>query len=160
MIVPDANLLIYAYDATSPHHRAARLWWESTLSGSRTVGIPWVVVLAFVRLMTHSTLSDNPMTVGRTREIVEEWLAVPTVRLLTPGPHAFRLLFELLESAGTGGNLCTDAMIAAHADEHGGEVHTADRDFSRFPTTRCRYPLNDPPPGSAGGPAVSGPSRR
>ena len=159
MIVPDVNLLIYAYDATSPHHRAARLWWERTLSGSRTVGIPWVVVLAFVRLMTHPTLSDNPMTVGRAREIVEEWLAVPTVRLLTPGPHAFRMLFDLLENAGTGGNLCTDAMIAAHADEHGGEVHTADRDFTRFPTTRCHYPLNDPPPSSAG-PAVNAPSRR
>ena len=131
-----------------------------SINRSRTVGIPWVVVLAFVRLMTHSTLSDNPMTVGRTREIVEEWLAVPTVRLLTPGPHAFRLLFELLESAGTGGNLCTDTMIAAHADEHGGEVHTADRDFMRFPNTRCRYPLSDPPPGSAGGPPVSAPSRR
>ena len=40
MIVIDANLLLYAYDTSSPHHQAARHWLERlslrrNLSGSR-----------------------------------------------------------------------------------------------------------------------------
>ena len=59
MIVPDANLLIYAYSSTSPSHRAARRWWEDALSGHEPVGIPWIVVLAFVRLISHPTLLER-----------------------------------------------------------------------------------------------------
>lgn len=133
MIVPDANLLIYAYDSTAPAHRRARAWWESVLSGSEPVGIPWIVILAFVRLMTHPTLSENPMTVEQARERVEEWLRCEHVRLLSPEAATFNRFFDLLAAAGIAGNLCTDALIAALAEEHGGRVCSNDRDFSRFP---------------------------
>ena len=58
MIVPDANLLIFAYDTTSPHHARARTWWEGALSADEPIGIPWVVLrrltLMSVRLKTPS----------------------------------------------------------------------------------------------------------
>lgn len=141
MIVPDVNLLIYAHDSTAPAHRQARAWWESALSGSEPVGIPWIVVLAFVRLMTHPTLSENPMTVGQARERVEEWLRCDHVRLLTSETTTFSRFFDLLAAAGTGGNLCTDALIAALAEEHGGTVYSNDTDFDRFPGIAWRNPL-------------------
>ena len=141
MIVPDANLLIYAYDNTAPAHSRARAWWESALSGHEPVGIPWIVVLAFVRLMTHPTLSDNPMTAGQARQCVEEWLACEHVRLLSPETTTFARFFDLLAAAGTAGNLCTDALIAALAEEHGGNVYSNDADFSRFPGIAWKNPL-------------------
>lgn len=141
MIVPDANLLIYAYDSTAPAHRKARAWWESVLSGSEPIGVPWVVVLAFVRLMTHPTLSDNPMTVAEARERVEEWLGCPHVRLLSPEVTTFSRFFGLLTAAGIGGNLCTDALIASLAEEHGGKVYSNDTDFARFPGIASKNPL-------------------
>jgi len=141
VIVPDVNLLIYAHDSTAPAHRQARAWWESALSGSEPVGIPWIVVLAFVRLMTHPTLSENPMTVGQARERVEEWLRCDHVRLLTSETTTFSRFFDLLAAAGTGGNLCTDALIAALAEEHGGTVYSNDTDFDRFPGIAWRNPL-------------------
>ena len=42
MIVLDANLVLYAYDATAQAHRAARSWLEETFSGAMSVGVPWV----------------------------------------------------------------------------------------------------------------------
>ena len=33
MIIPDANLLLYASDSSSPFHRAATAWWSGCLSG-------------------------------------------------------------------------------------------------------------------------------
>ncbi|MFM8230126.1 MAG: VapC toxin family PIN domain ribonuclease, partial [Chthoniobacterales bacterium] len=71
MIIPDANLLIYAHDASCPQHGKARDWWQRALSGPETVGIPWVVVLAFTRLMTSPQICANPLTVGQVREIME-----------------------------------------------------------------------------------------
>jgi uncharacterized protein len=143
MIVPDANVLIYAYDRTSDLHRVARRWWESVLSGSEPIGIPWVVILAFVRLVTHPVLCENPMTIAQARQAVESWFRVDQVRLLAPGAATFEYFFDLLQQAGTGGNLSTDAMIAALAIEHGGSVYSTDRDFSRFPKVRWQNPLAD-----------------
>ena len=50
-------------------------------------------------------------------------------------------LFSLLESAGTGGNLTTDALIVAHAVEQAATVHSDDRDFDRFGGLRWHNPL-------------------
>jgi uncharacterized protein len=48
-----------------------------------------------------------------------------------------------LETVGAGGNLTTDAQLAALAVEHQAELHCGDADFSRFPGLRWRYPLLD-----------------
>jgi uncharacterized protein len=141
VIVPDTNLLVYAHDLTAPEHAAARLWWEKCLSGAEPVGLPWVVILAFVRLMTHPTLSENPMSVERARQCVLSWLEQPVCRVLPGGPGAIDRFFDLLQRAGTGGNLCTDAMIAAVAEEYGGTVYSNDRDFDRFDGIRWKNPL-------------------
>lgn len=142
MIIPDVNLLIYAYDATSPNHLRARAWWEAVLSGVEPVGIPWIVVLAFVRLMTHPTLSENPMTIAQVRKAVTAWLQVGHVRLLSPSPASLTTFFSLLDAANKGGNLSTDAMIAALASEHGGCIYSNDNDFSVFPNVVWKNPLS------------------
>lgn len=124
MLIPDANLLIYAYDATCPANRRARAWWESVLSGVEPVAIPWVVVLAFIRLMTHPMICENQMTVVQCRSAVFEWFALKHVRLLTPTASTMQNLFDILAHVGTGGNLTTDALIAAHALEHGARIYS------------------------------------
>lgn len=42
MILPDVNLLIYAYNAADSRHDKARLWWESAIDGRVPVGLTWV----------------------------------------------------------------------------------------------------------------------
>lgn len=141
MIIPDANLLIYAYDSSFPQHPKARGWWERVMNGTEPIGLPWVAVLAFVRLVTHPTIAANPRPVEEVRAIVESWLAAPHVRLL---PHSAGLatrFFDALSQAGGGGNLTTDALIAAQAMEFGGRVFTNDRDFARFPGLVTVNPL-------------------
>jgi hypothetical protein len=141
ILVPDVNLLVYAYDSRSPWHDRARNWWETSLSDGSAVGIPWVVVLAFTRLMTHPTLSENPMTVEEVHERIDEWLALPQTLLLVPREGTLGHMFDLLGSVGAGGNLSTDALIAAHALEHGGVVCSNDHDFGRFKGVRWINPL-------------------
>lgn len=40
MILPDANLLIYAHDRSSRDHISAKDWWQTALSGEESIGHP------------------------------------------------------------------------------------------------------------------------
>ncbi len=141
MIVPDANILIYAHDTSAPQHARAKAWWEETLNGREPVGLPWVVVLAFTRIMTSLQICANPLTTGQVREIVQLWLSCPHVRLLQVSGPGLERLFDLLEEAGAGGSLSTDALIAVTALEHSATIYSNDRDFDRFGGVRRIDPL-------------------
>ncbi len=141
MIIPDANLILYAYDSASPFHEKAARWWSGLLSDSEPVGLCPVVVFAFLRLSTHGRVFENPLTVSEARGHIASWLERPNVRLLVVGPSHIDVVGGLLEQAGTGGNLVTDAQIAALALEFKAAVHTADTDFSRFAGLLWKNPL-------------------
>jgi uncharacterized protein len=144
VILVDANLLIYAIDEDSPHHKAARRWAEGAFSGSTTVGFCWVVILAFLRLTTRPGILRRPMTPEAALNLVDEWLALPTVEPVVPGERHWEVFRNLLEAAGTAGNLTSDAHLAALAIERGATVYSADNDFARFPGLRHVNPLNPP----------------
>ena len=141
MIIPDANLLIFSHDQLSPYHAKAKAWWIHVLAGNVPVGIPWVVLLAFTRLMTHPQICQNPLSVEQAEEIVLGWLAFPHVRVLQLSERAPGRFFDLLKQAGSGGNLSTDAVIALHAMEHSAAIYSHDRDFDRFAGIRRINPL-------------------
>ena len=141
MIIPDINLLIHAYNAESPVHGAARKWWEDLLNGTRPVGLAWVTVLGFLRIATHRQILGRPMPVVAACGRARVWLARPYVSVLHPGDRHAEVLFGLLQAVGTGGNLTTDAHLAALAIEHQAELHSTDADFGRFPGVRWVNPL-------------------
>ena len=140
MILVDANLLIYAVNRDAPDHRAARRWLEGLLSGPNHVGLAWVVVLAFLRITTRPGILPAPLSIDQASTYVDEWLAQPMVEMVAPGEAHWRLR-NLLLSAGTLGNLTSDAHLAAIALETGAEIHSADYDFQRFPGIRHFNPL-------------------
>src|SRR3970040_812862 len=84
MIVPDVNLLLYAYDATARFHAPAAAWVRSCLSGSEPVGLPPVVVFAFLRVGTSARVFEHPMTPSEAADHVRAWLAQPGVQGLEP----------------------------------------------------------------------------
>jgi toxin-antitoxin system PIN domain toxin len=137
----DVNLLVYAYDQGSPQHVRARDWLTERLSGGETVAFAWVVLIAFVRLVTNPRVFADPMSLGEALDLVDAWLAQPCATVLHPGDRHAALLRQLLEPFGTAGNLTTDAHLAALAIEHGAELCSADADFSRFPGLRWTNPL-------------------
>lgn len=141
MKLPDVNLLLYALDETSPHHRRAQPWLDDILSGAEPVGFAWLVLLAFVRLSTRPRLFAHPLTSNEAFDVVEGWLAQPCSLILHPTGRHLTILRGLMEPLGTAGNISTDAHLAALAIEHGGEVCSADTDFARFRGLRWSNPL-------------------
>jgi uncharacterized protein len=142
VILPDVNLLVHAYNAQSPVHAAARGWWEGLMNGSRAVGLAWVGLLGFIRITTHRQILDNPLPASTACAHARAWLARPYVSILHPGDRHAEILFGLLESLGTAGNLTTDAHLAALAIEHQAELHSTDADFGRFAGVRWANPLS------------------
>ena len=141
MIIPDLNLLVYAHFDGTPHHKAARRWWEGLINGSERVGVPWVVATGFVRLITHPRVVANPATTTEAIDYVQEWFRFSHVTPVNPGSDHLTHLRRSLAAAGVGAELVTDAHLASIAMEYQAELHSNDADFSRFPGLRWRNPL-------------------
>ncbi|MDD5393637.1 MAG: type II toxin-antitoxin system VapC family toxin [Thiothrix sp.] len=141
MILVDANLLIYAINQDAPLHKQAKSWWEGVLSGTQAVGIPWVVALAFLRITTNPRIFPQPLTPEQALAYVDEWLAQPVAKLVSPGDKHWAILRNLLQQTGMAGNLTTDAHIAALAIEQGYRVYSSDNDFKRFAGVKHVNPL-------------------
>lgn len=141
MILVDANILIYAIDQSAPHHARARRWLEETLSGDTRVGLPWIVILAFIRLTTRSGVVRNPLLPDQALAFVDSWLQQPYVTAVGPGEHHWPIVSGLLRVSGTAGNLTSDAHVAALALEQGATVVSADSDFARFSGVTHLNPL-------------------
>ena len=143
MILVDANVLIYAVDRDSAHHTRARRWLEATLSGGEWIGLPWLVVLAFLRVTTHPRVMRKPLSAEDAIGYVDGWLRQPFVRLIGPGEAHWPVLRNLLQASGTAGNLTSDAHLAALAIEHGSLIASSDEDFRRFAGVTHVNPLKE-----------------
>ena len=115
MKVVDLNVLLYAINEDAPEHPLARRWWESALNDDEPVGLPWVVVLGFLRLTSRGGILPRPLTPAQALDTVQEWIEHPLVSLLHPGDSHWSRFRALVESAGLAGNLTTDAHLAALA---------------------------------------------
>jgi predicted nucleic acid-binding protein len=58
----DANILLYAYDTSSSHHEACRVWLESAFNADETIALPWQTILAFVRISTNPRAVKHPLS--------------------------------------------------------------------------------------------------
>lgn len=132
MKLPDLNVLLHAVNAASEEHASARAWLEATFNAPAGVGLSWVALLGFIRLATRRGILAKPLSVEDALAMVDDWLTAPGARVLNPTERHGAILARLLVAAGTGGNLTTDAHLAALAMEHGATLASFDRDFERF----------------------------
>lgn len=141
MIILDANVVVYAYNEDAPQHAVARAWVEELFGGPETIGLPWVTLWAFLRIVTNPRLWPNPKSPQAAFHIVREWLAQPGVIIIHPGPRHAELLERLVTDYRAAGPLVSDAALAALALENGAALASTDRDFSRFPELSWVNPL-------------------
>jgi toxin-antitoxin system PIN domain toxin len=139
----DLNVLVYATDETSFHHVPAKGWLDRVMSSTETVGIPTSVAIGYVRLTSSARIMAAPLDVDTSVGVVRGWFRRPNVTSPAPTTRHYELLAELLGPIGTAGNLVSDAHLAALSIEHGAELCSFDRDFSRFSGVRLIEPTPD-----------------
>lgn len=113
---------------------------EGVVDGPARVGLPWLTLLAFVRLMGNTHVVGRPRPPRQSWQRVEQLLQLPHAWIPSPTERHRQLLAALLEGESRA-DITNDAHLAALAIEHGLTVCSTDRDFSRFAGVRWENPL-------------------
>lgn len=148
MKVVDTNILLYATDTTSPLHSAARTWWKKSLNEPEPIGLPWVVSLGCIRMLTSTKISQRPIALHAAIDLVEQWLDSPNVTAMTPQPGHLNRVRSLIHhvqanNPGRPDLQVNDVHIAALALEAGGTVYSCDKGFAQFKEIRHVNPLTN-----------------
>ena len=137
----DANVLLYATDASSHLHDRARAWLSESMLGDRRVGLPTQTIAAFVRISTNPRIWERPITAAQASAQVRAWLDAGPTWVPPMGDRTAAIFGGLVERHYATANLVPDVMLAALAIEHGLVVMSTDTDFARFPEVRWENPL-------------------
>jgi uncharacterized protein len=133
--------VLYAANHAAPEHPAARAWLDEQLSGTARVGLPWVSLLAFIRIASNPAILRKPVTPKQAWTQVQEWLTSEAAWIPGPGPRYVDTFGELVGARFMTSRLVPDAHLAALAIEHGLTLCSTDGDFGRFPGLKWMNPL-------------------
>jgi toxin-antitoxin system PIN domain toxin len=141
VILPDVNVLIYAFREDSPEHEKCRLWLESVVRGEMAYGMSPQVLAAVVRVVTHPRIFVPPTPLEEALAFANLLVDQPHCQVIQPGARHWGIFAGLCRRARASGNLVPDAWFAALAIESGCEWITTDRDYARFEGLRWRAPF-------------------
>ena len=141
MVLPDVNVLIYAFRRDSARHAEYREWLGSTINGPEAFALSEIVLSGFVRVVTHPRVFQNPDSAESAFNFLDQLRARPNCVRVSPGARHWSIFQDLCRRAEAKGNLVADAYLAALAIESGCEWITDDRDYARFPGLKWRHPL-------------------
>ncbi len=132
MKLPDVNVLLAAVNEDCVEHAVAHAWLEDAFNQPAGVALAWAALLGFIRLSTKRGILERPLSISDALSVVQSWIEAPRATLVNPTSSHGPLVARLLLRSGSGGNLTTDAHLAALAIEHGALLGSFDRDFDRF----------------------------
>jgi hypothetical protein len=141
LILPDVNVLIYAFRADAERHDEYKRWLESVLNGPAAYGIAPQALAGVVRICTHPRVFARPSRASDAFEFCRVLLEQPNATVITPGERHWEIFEALCRASKAAGNLVQDAWFAALAVETGCEWITTDRDYARFPGLAWRAPF-------------------
>jgi uncharacterized protein len=141
VILPDVNVLLYAFRRDSARHDEYHAWLDGVVNGDAAYGMSPQVLSALVRISTHRRIYIHPSTTTEALAFCDTLLQPQHCRIVHPGPRHWGIFAELCQRSRASGNLVQDAWFAALAIESGCEWMTTDRDYARFPGLRWREPL-------------------
>lgn len=142
MLLPDVNILVYAYREDAPGHPRFREWLEDLVNGDQAYCMSDIVLSGFLRVVTHSAVFNPPSPIDDALAFVEDVRRQPNCVVLAPGARHWEIFARLCQRSGVRGNLVPDAYLAALAIESGSEWITMDGDYARFPGLRWRRPFD------------------
>jgi uncharacterized protein len=141
LILPDVNVLIYAFRADVVDHGKYKAWLEETINAAASYGLSPQVLAGVVRICTHKKIFVQPNSAGEVFKFCRTLLDQPNAVLVEPGERHWSIFESLCAKSAAVGNLVQDAWFAALAIESGCEWISSDRDFSRFDELRWRTPF-------------------
>lgn len=141
MILPDVNVLVYAYNRAEPQHKVYNAWLDTVLTSNAAFGMCDMVLSGFIRIVTNPRTLKAPLSINTALDIAGDLRQHPNCLIIEPQKRHWHIFTKLCKHTRATGNAVPDAYLAALAIESGSEFVTADRGFARFPNLRWRHPL-------------------
>ncbi len=143
MILPDVNLLIYAYNEADPRFPKAKQWFENLLNSDESACFCWETLNGFIRISTNVAAMPEPLSLVQAFDAVQSWMERPTFVLLTPRPDHLDTLRRTSIDAEAVGKRYSDAVLAAYAISHNARFASTDKHFRMFSDLKLFDPLKD-----------------
>jgi toxin-antitoxin system PIN domain toxin len=140
MILPDVNVLLYAFRRDSARHSDYRRWLEHTIN-DEAYGISPQTLASLVRISTHPGIYVNVSGLSEAVAFCDAIVEAPNCTVIQPGVRHWAIFTDVCRQARAIGNLVQDAWFAALAIESGCDWITTDRDYARFTGLRWREPF-------------------
>ena len=141
MILPDVNVLLYAFRADSARHPKYHDWLTALVNADSPFGVSPQTLASLIRISTHPGIYVSPSRLDEAVAFCDAVLGAPNCTVVQPRERHWSIFTDLCRQARVKGNLVQDAWFAALAIESGCEWITTDRDYARFPKLRWREPF-------------------
>jgi hypothetical protein len=140
MILPDVNVLIYAFRKEVPQYTVCRKWLDGVVLGDERFGLSPLALAAVIRVTTNPRSYPYSSSSEAAFGFCEDLLGQPHCQVVEPRERHWEIFKRLCIETNTKSSTVTDAWYAALAIEWGCEWITLDRDYARFPGLRWRLP--------------------
>lgn len=138
----DVNILLYASDESSPLHDKAAGFLHRCASGREVFCLAWMTLMSYLRMVTHPSIFERPLSHADAARNVEALLAAPFCRVIAEEGGFWDVYREVTKDVPTKGNLVPDAHLASLLRQHGvAKLYTHDRDFRKFTFLDVHDPL-------------------
>ena len=143
IILPDVNVLVYAFREGAEQHERYRSWLDELLDSQDDLLLVEAVLVSVVRIVTNPRIADPPAATARALDFVAALRDAPRARAAQPSAAVWAALQGFVdEDRMIRANLVPDAYLASVATSHRASVATADRGFARFAAVRWFDPAN------------------
>jgi len=133
MVLPDVNVLVYAFRRESSLHERYAAWLTDLLGGAEEIGISEGTLTGFLRIVTNPRIYADPAPISEALTFVDAVRGARRRRWVAVTDAVWTRFAALVDTdPQVRGNLVPDAWLAALALAHGCQIATADRGFARF----------------------------
>ena len=134
MILPDVNVLVYAFHAGSAAHDAYHAWLTGAVNGPTPIGLTDMTATGFLRIVTNRRIYDRPASIADASAFVAAVASARPTRWVGATTATWSHFAALVgDDPQVRANLVPDAWLASLAITHGARLATADRGMARYP---------------------------
>ena len=138
----DVNMLLYASDSSSERHDEALRFLRDRARGGEVMCLAWPTILGYLRVATHPSVFDQPLSHAEAVANIDSLLALPQTRVLSEEEGFWDAYKSAAGAVPIRGNMVPDAHLAAILHQHRVTVlYTVDRDLLKFDFLDVRDPF-------------------
>src|SRR5207244_4015565 len=111
MILPDVNVLIYAFRKDVPQHALCNPWLTAVVAGDGRFGLSPLALSALVRIATNPRAFREPSTLEEAFTFCDYLLGQSNCEIVEPGERHWDVFGRVCRETDTRGARVTDAWF-------------------------------------------------